>query len=291
MSGAPGPVTVVGLGNLGRVLAETFLRGGHPTTVWNRSADKAEALAEGGATVAATAAEAIAAADMVVIALLDPSAVREVLAGAADAVRGRTLVNLTSGGPDVARELADWAAEHDAEYLHGAVYAVPQTIGTAESSINYSGSAVAHKRWQTQLELLGTGSFLGADAGLASAYDVAVLAGMYGMLGGFLHAAAMANATGISATELAPVLVSWLADSFPALSTFAEEIDSGDYTTDESSLDMNAAGLATIIQASESLGVLASTLTPLKKLIDQQVDAGHGAASLARVVELFRSKA
>jgi 3-hydroxyisobutyrate dehydrogenase-like beta-hydroxyacid dehydrogenase len=291
-SGAPERIAVVGLGNLGRALAETFLRSGHPTTVWNRSAGKAEALADGGATVAATAAEAIAAADLVVIALLDSSAAREVLAGAADVARGRTLVNLTSGGPGDARELAEWAAEHDTEYLHGAVYAVPQTIGTAESSVNYSGSEVAHKRWRTQLDLLGTGRFLGADAGLASAYDVAVLAGMYGMLGGFLHAAAMAEATGISATELTPVLVSWLADSFPALATFATEIDSGDYhSTAESSLAMNKAGLATIIRASESLGVPVSTLVPLQKLIDQQVDAGHGAASLARAVEPLRSTA
>ena len=291
MNTTPEPVTVIGLGNLGRALAETFSRNGHPTTVWNRSAAKAEALVAGGATAAATVAEAIAASELVLVALLDPSATREVLTGAAEAVRGRALVNLTSGGPEDARELANWAAEHEAEYLHGAVYAVPQTIGTTESSINYSGSAAVHERWQTQLAVLGKGTFLGTDAGRASGYDVAILAGMYGMLGGFLHATAIAEAAGISAIELAPMLVSWLTDSFPALSTFATEIDNGDYTTDESNLNMNQAGLATIIRASESQGVPASTLIPLKELIDQQVAAGHGAASLARVVESLRSRA
>ncbi|MFI0780213.1 NAD(P)-dependent oxidoreductase [Streptomyces sp. NPDC021212] len=291
MSTTPEPVTVIGLGNLGRALAETFLHNGHPTTVWNRSAAKAETLIAGGATAAATAAEAIAASELVLVALLDPTAAQEVLVGAADAVRGRALVNLTSGGPQDARELAGWAAEHAAQYLHGAVYAVPQTIGTTESSVNYSGSAAVHQRWQTQLGLLGKGTFLGTDAGLASGYDVAILAGMYGMLGGFLHATAMAKVAGVSATELTPMLVSWLADSFPALSAFAKEIDSGDYTTEESSLAMNQAGLDTIIQASQSQGVPAATLTPLKKLIDEQVAAGHGAASLARVVESLRSAA
>src|ERR1700754_227939 len=106
MSASSSPVTVVGLGNLGRALAETFLRNGHPTTVWNRSAAKGEALVAGGATAAATAAEAIVAGELVLVALLDPAATREVLAGAADAVRGRALVNLTSGGPEDARELA-----------------------------------------------------------------------------------------------------------------------------------------------------------------------------------------
>ncbi|WAL64904.1 NAD(P)-binding domain-containing protein [Amycolatopsis cynarae] len=283
------PVAVIGLGNLGRALAETFLRNGHPTTVWNRSAAKAEALVARGATAAATAAEAVAAGELVLVALLDPQVVQEVLAGAADAVRGRALVNLTSGGPEDARELARWATEHDAEYLHGAVYAVPRTLGTAESSVNYSGSAAVYQRRRSQLDILGTSTFLGTDAGRASGYDVAILAGMYGTLGGFLHAAAMARSTGINVTELTPKLLSWLTDLFPALSTFANEIDNEDYTTEESSLAMNQSGLATITRASESQGVSAATLLPLKELIDQQVAAGHGAASLARTVESFRN--
>jgi hypothetical protein len=34
MSTTHEPVTVIGLRNLGRALAETFLRNGHATTVW-----------------------------------------------------------------------------------------------------------------------------------------------------------------------------------------------------------------------------------------------------------------
>ncbi|WP_181774108.1 NAD(P)-dependent oxidoreductase [Amycolatopsis pittospori] len=291
MSTTPEHITVIGLGNLGRALAEAFLRHGHPTTVWNRNADKAEALVAAGATEAATAAEAIAAGDLVIVALLDSTVARQVLEGAADAVAGRALVNVTSGGPEHARELAAWAAEHGAEYLHGAVYAVPQTIGTTESSISYSGSEAVHQRGQASLDLLGKGTFLGADAGLASSYDVAILAGMYGMIGGFLHATAMATAAGIRATELTPMLLSWLSDAFPALSTFAEEIDGGAYSGGESSLAMNQAGLTTIIRAGQGLGVPADTLLPIKELIDRQIAAGHGAASLSRAVESLRSAA
>lgn len=43
------PVTVVGLGAMGSALAAAVLRAGHPTTVWNRSAEKAQALADAGA--------------------------------------------------------------------------------------------------------------------------------------------------------------------------------------------------------------------------------------------------
>ena len=285
------PVSVIGLGNLGRAVARTFLRNGHPTTVWNRSAGKDRDLVAAGATSAPTAADAFAASPLVVVALLEPAVTRDVVTGAGDVVRGRAVVNLTSGGPADARDLADRAAGRGADYLHGAVYAVPQTLGTDESSVNYSGSAHVHENWRAVLDHLGKGTFLGPDPGRASAFDVAVLAGMYGMLGGFLHAAAMGRAAGITTTELTPALVSWLSGVFPALSTFAEEIDRGEYTTEESSLDMNRAGLATILRAGESSGVAAPTLLPLKDLVDRQVAEGHGAESLARVVESLRAGA
>ena len=58
-------------------------------------------------------------------------------------------VHLRDG--DMLRAVARWAGENGAEYLHGAVYAVPQTIGTAASSINCSGSAAVHERWRERL--------------------------------------------------------------------------------------------------------------------------------------------
>ncbi|NKE56276.1 NAD(P)-dependent oxidoreductase [Lentzea sp. PSKA42] len=282
-------ITVLGLGNLGRALAETFLRGGHPTTVWNRSAAKVFDLATSGATAASTVAEAVEASELVILVVLDHQAAQQVLSGVD--VRGRALVNLTSGTPDEARELARWAEDNGAEYLHGAVYAVPQTIGTAESSINYSGSSAVHERWQKQLALLGKVTFLGEDAGRASGFDVAILSGMYGLIGGFLHAAAVARAGGISATELTPLLLSWLTDMHPALSTFAEEIDSGSYAAGESSLAMNQAGLAMLQRAVEVQGVPFAGLDSLKAMVDLQVDQGHGEESLARTVESFSAVA
>ncbi|MFD0851664.1 NAD(P)-binding domain-containing protein, partial [Actinomadura adrarensis] len=47
-------VTVLGLGSMGSALAATLLDQGHPTTVWNRSADKAKPLVDKGARLAAT---------------------------------------------------------------------------------------------------------------------------------------------------------------------------------------------------------------------------------------------
>ena len=46
----PRPVTVIGLGPMGRAMAAAFLAAGQPTTVWNRTAGKADELLARGAT-------------------------------------------------------------------------------------------------------------------------------------------------------------------------------------------------------------------------------------------------
>ncbi|MFJ8584805.1 NAD(P)-dependent oxidoreductase [Streptomyces sp. NPDC093595] len=282
-------VTVIGLGNLGRVLARTFLEAGHRTTVWNRSPGKADGLVAAGAVRAATVEQAVSASDLVIVCVLDHDTVRQVLTPAAGALAGRVVVNLTSGTPQSARGLDAWVTERGAAYLSGAVYGVPETIGTPETFVLYSGPSDAFDAHSAQLRLLGAGTFVGTDAALASVYDVALLGGMYGMFAGFFHAVALAGSAGIKAGELTELLLRWLTGVAGALPGFAREIDSGDYATETSNLAINAAGLANILSASRAQGVSPDLLAPLHALFQQQIDQGHAAASLSRAIESLRA--
>lgn len=60
-------VTVIGLGEMGQALASAFLRNGYRTTVWNRTAAKADFLVKQGAVLASTPAEAVQASPVVII--------------------------------------------------------------------------------------------------------------------------------------------------------------------------------------------------------------------------------
>ncbi|MFI6106740.1 NAD(P)-dependent oxidoreductase [Streptomyces sp. NPDC051310] len=282
-------VTVIGLGNLGRVLARTFLEAGHRTTVWNRSPGKADGLVAAGARRAETVEQAVSASDLLIVCVLDHATVRQVLAPAAGALAGRVVVNLTSGTPQSARELDAWVTERGAAYLSGAVYGVPETIGTPETFVLYSGPSDAFDAHSAQLRLLGAGTFVGTDAALASVYDVALLGGMYGMFAGFFHAVALAGSAGIKAEELTELLLRWLTGVAGALPGFAREIDSGDYVTETSNLAINAAGLANILSASRAQGVSPDLLAPLHALFQQQIDQGHAAASMSRAIESLRA--
>ncbi|MFD9904489.1 NAD(P)-dependent oxidoreductase [Streptomyces sp. NPDC059063] len=281
-------VTVIGLGNLGQVLARAFLDQGHRVTVWNRSQDKADELVARGATLAATPTAAVEASDLVVVCVLDYTTVRDLLTPVGTALAGRVVVNVTSGIPEAARELGAWVTEQGAAYVDGAVYAIPQTIGTPEAFVLYSGDADAFGRYRAVLEPLGTAVFVGGAAELAPVYDVALLSGMYGMFAGFFQTVAVGGSAGIDAVKVTELLVRWLKEALGALPGFAAEIDAGDYRTQTSNLDINAVGLANILAATKAQGVGVDLLAPLQALFDRQIEQGHGAASLARAIESLR---
>src|SRR3954468_15678196 len=72
---SPPTVAVLGTGIMGAPIARHLLDAGFPVRVWNRSAEKARPLAEAGATVAASPAEAGEGAGVVLTMLADADAV------------------------------------------------------------------------------------------------------------------------------------------------------------------------------------------------------------------------
>lgn len=281
------PVSVLGLGAMGSVLAAALAKAGHPTTVWNRSPGKAEALVDLGATAATTARDAVAAGDVVIACLFDAASVHEVLDPIAGQLSGRTLVNVTSTTPDQAREIANWAADHGIAYLDGGIMAVPSMIGQPGSSVLYSGSAAAFEQCRPLLDLWGDSAYFGEDPGLASLYDFALLSGMYVMFAGFLHGAAMVAGAGVSATEFAGRAAPWLAAMTGGFAGFAAVVDGGDYTVPgQQSLEFS--DLGDMVEASAAQGISTEVIDVVQNLIRRQVDAGHGKEGFARIIESIK---
>jgi 3-hydroxyisobutyrate dehydrogenase-like beta-hydroxyacid dehydrogenase len=95
-------IAFLGLGQMGRNLARLLLERGYNVTVWNRTAKSAEALAQAGASVAATPALAVAEAEVVFTMVHDDAALESVLfeQGALDALPGgATHVSLSTISP------------------------------------------------------------------------------------------------------------------------------------------------------------------------------------------------
>jgi 3-hydroxyisobutyrate dehydrogenase-like beta-hydroxyacid dehydrogenase len=283
------PVTVVGLGLMGQALAEAFLRDGHPTTVWNRTAAKADRLVAQGAKLADSVGDAVAAGTLVVVCVSDYEAVHELLDPLGEVLDGRVLVNLTSGTSLVARETGEWAARRGAAYLDGAILAIPQAIGTADAVLLYSGPRQAFDVHEPVLRSLGAGTtYLGADHGLASLYDVAVLSLMWNILNGFLQGAAMLGAAGVDASAFAPIASKGVQTVNDWVSGYARQIDDGAYPALDSTIDTHRAAMEHLIHESESLGVDAGLPRFIKSLADRAVADGHGGSGYAAMIEQFR---
>lgn len=288
MSDAPTPTTVIGLGEMGRALAGALVDAGHPTTVWNRSPGRADALQARGATAAPTVEAAVSASPLVVVCLFDHASVHEVLDPVAAMLRGRSVVNLTTTTPNQARELAGWAADQGIDYLDGGIMAVPEMIGGPGSAVLYSGAATVFEQHRDLLDRWGDSSWFGTDAGLASLYDLALLSGMYTMFAGFLHGAAMVASEGVPATEFAARATPFLAAMTEAFVGYAAVVDAGDYAG-EGQQSLVFSDLTDLVTASTEQGVSAEVLAPVHRMIQRQIAAGHGDHGFPRIFEEMRS--
>lgn len=284
------PVTVIGLGLMGQALAGAFLRDGYPTTVWNRTPAKAGQLVAQGARLAASVDDAVAASPLVVVCVSDYPAVHELLAPLGEVLDGRVLVNLTSGTSQGARETSEWATRRgNTSYLDGAIMAIPPAIGTAEAVILYSGPKSAFDQYESVLRSLGGGTtYLGGDHGLSSLYDVAVLSLMWGILNGFLQAAALLGTAGVDAGTFAPVAQQGVGTVADWLTAYARQIDDGTYPALDSTVRTHLAAMEHLVHESEFLGVNAELPRFIKTLADRAVADGHGGNSYAALIEQFR---
>ncbi|WP_280260873.1 NAD(P)-dependent oxidoreductase [Nocardia abscessus] len=280
-------VTVIGLGLMGRALAGAFLRAGHPTTVWNRTISKADQLVAEGARSAPTVGEALEAGTLTIICVTDYQAMYELLGASEIELGGKMLINLTSGHSAQAREAARWAGQRGAHYLDGAIMAVPPAIGTAEAVILHSGPQADFEAHKTTLDALGTVTYLGADHGLASLYDVAGLTMMWSVLNAWLQGTALLRTAGVDAATYAPFARQMAAGVAEWLPGYAEQIDRGSFPAEVSALETDARAMTHLIEESEAVGVNAELPKLFKAMADRSIAAGHGGEQYPVLIEEF----
>ncbi|MFI6154048.1 NAD(P)-dependent oxidoreductase [Kitasatospora sp. NPDC051170] len=278
-------VAVLGLGPMGRALALALLAAGHPTTVWNRTPGRdAEALAHG-ARSAASPAEAVADAPLVLLCVRDQEAARAVLDAAGPALRGRTVVNATSVTPDDARANATDALAHGHHLLDAAILTPTRTIGRPEATVLFSGPAETFAAHRETFAALGTARHVGEDPGRAAAFDAAVLDLFWTTVHGYLHALALARAEGITGAELAPYAQGLPLLLPPLIEDYAHRADTHHHPGDRSTLASAAAGLAHVTHTARTRGLDTTVLEAALTLTRRAVTAGHGPSGVSTLVD------
>ncbi len=288
---APAPVTVIGLGLMGQALAAAFLKNGHPTTVWNRSAAKADALVSQGAVLAPSVKDAVEAGPLVVICVSDYDAVHELLDPLEGSLEGRTLVNMTSASSSQARNTSKWAVDRKVgAYIDSAIMAIPPAIGTEEAILLYSGPKPAFDEHEETLKAIAPEGtlHLDEDPGVASLYDVALLGVMWSVENAFLHGAALLGTAGVKATAFLPLAKALAEMTGGFLDAYAQQIDDGEYPADDATITTHILAMEHLVDESKELGVNTELPELIKVFGKRAMAAGHANLSYAAMIEQFR---
>mmetsp|Transcript_113757 Transcript_113757/g.332231 ORF Transcript_113757/g.332231 Transcript_113757/m.332231 type:complete len:334 (+) Transcript_113757:83-1084(+) len=238
---APAEVCILGLGLMGTEMALRLREQGHDVVVWNRSAAKAQAVADkaaaGQCIVAETAVEALSKCSdsaLALVVLTDIAAVLSLVrsAGFGIALRGRTLVNLTSGNADDARAVAqavEEASEGGAKLLDGAYCGNPTKAraGAGQLFLSSKPEHAASAAGQALLEELGSVTLCGG-IGASRAMDYAVVDLFFACVLSFMSNAASLEREGVDVKQFASEAAKRLATVPGALEMYSERMASRD---------------------------------------------------------------
>lgn len=157
-------IAFIGLGGMGGPMARNLIGAGHRLHVWNRSPERAAALVEAGAELAATPAAAAAAAGCAITMLADDSAVEAVTFGPdgllAGLGRAAVHVSMSTIGADCAERLAAAHRERGQGFVSAPVFGRPDAAARAQLFIVAAGAAADVARCALLFEALGRRSFV-----------------------------------------------------------------------------------------------------------------------------------
>ena len=279
-------VTVIGLGNMGSALARALLDSGRTATVWNRSPGKAAPLVEKGAVLAPNVPAALRASPVILICVTHYAAVNSILGEAAADLKGKLLVQFTTGSPQDARASETWAHEQGAEYLDCAITGSPASIGTPDAHILAAGAEAAFRKAEPVLRILAQNlDYKGEAIGLASAWEMVHIMHYYGMFLSLFHSVQICQAEGIPLDEYITLLgeqgknyEKWL----------CENIQMGNYQETSAPLELWAGGIQQIARHARDSRIPGEFVQLAARLFQQAMDAGYGRQEVSALFKVVQ---
>ena len=286
-------VTVIGAGRMGSALAAALFQRGFATTVWNRTASKTEALAKLGLNVAQSMQDAVGEADVVIVNVSDYNSTRQLFdqpeIGAA--LRGKIVVQLSSGTPKEAREMDSWAHRCGISYLDGAILGSPSWIGTSACTIFYSGPEEVFHHARPVLMAFGDRTvFVGTEIGHASAFDVAILTFGVSAMVGFLQGQVVWEGEKLPAGGFLEAIKGMMPAMESIFTDMSRRISAKDYSGDQASLEAYAVVTKQLVSWCQDRGSDHNIPDAYLNLMERAIHAGNGQADFACLFEILSDR-
>jgi 3-hydroxyisobutyrate dehydrogenase len=279
-------VAVLGTGKMGAGMARQLLQHGHEVRAWNRSRDRAEPLADDGATVTDDPAEAVRGADVVLAMLFDADSVVEVLEQAADGLApGTVVIQCTTVGLDQPH-VAEAAGRLGLRFLDAPVLGTRQPAEEGKLVVLASGDPSLRDVAAPVLDAIGARTvWVGDEVGQASRLKLVCNAWVATVTAGTAQSVALAEGLGLD-----PQLFLDAIGGSPTDSPYAQ-LKGAAMITGEMPVGFDVDGirkdLALIRAAAEQGGVSTELADALLDLFGRTADDGRGSDDLAAVRSAF----
>jgi 2-hydroxy-3-oxopropionate reductase len=208
-------VGVIGLGLMGRPMAQNLLGAGFPLVVWNRSGGKDEELVRKGARRGESPREVAAQVDVLLTIVSDPPALEEVLwgaNGALDGLRpGSTLIDSSTVSPALARHVAAACGERGVEFLDAPVTGGTWGAEKGELVFMVGGKREVLDRVEPVLAAMGKKFFHPGPNGSGQAVKLAMNLILALEVDALAEALALVTRAGVPGEKLVEVLQSSMA--------------------------------------------------------------------------------
>jgi len=280
-------VTVLGTGAMGAGVAQSLLREGHDVTVWNRSRERAEPLAEHGATVADDAGSAVAEAEVVLLTLFDVDAVVDVLEQAAgDAPTDAVWVQASTVGVEGSETVVQIAAKYGITLVEAMMLGTKTPAEQGKLTMLAAGPAATLDAIDPVLDAIGAKTVrAGERVGEGTALKLAANAWIASITAATGQSLAIARGLGIDPALFLQAIEGSASDSAYA-HTKGASMMAGEFPA-QFALDGLRKDIGLITDAARANGVSTTLLDALGRVYADASAAGHGKDDIAAVSTAF----
>ena len=285
-------VAIVGTGRMGGAMAARLRAGGVAVTVFNRTADRAAAVADRtGADIAPTAHDAVSAADVVIVSLADDAAVEAAYGGPdgiVAGVRDGTVVADTSTiDPRTAVRLGDLVRAAGGAHLDAPVSGSVPSVERGELAVLAGGEAADLERARPVLEHLASRIFHVGPAGAGATVKLAVNGIVHALNQGLSEALVLAEAAGVARGTAYEVFAASAAGA-PFVQYKRAAFDRPDETPAAFTLDLVGKDLDLILALAQRSGVAMVQAATNREAVAAAAAAGFGDRDMSAMAEYLR---
>jgi len=281
-------ISVIGLGKMGAAIASALLQSGRSVTVWNRSAEKAAPLVEAGAALASSPEEAVAASDATIVCIKTHKTTTELLKQLSGQLSGKTIIDLSTGGAEEAKELVDMLTAAGAQWHIGMINAYPSGIGKEETAILCAGPPEVWDRWGDAIRTLGGASaHVGTEAAAIPGLFAAMFTARQGFMFGLIYGGVVCRKAGLPMEVFAAQVPVTLGMAGNYADLFMRTVPTRDFDDPGATVAVYLAALEDVMATFEGTGTPDALPRLMRDLAQRGVDEGYAGQELTSLVEML----